>query len=90
MLERVGVPDVDALFADLPAAMRDPAIDLPPRSRRDASAGRPPAALLVATAGAEPERARALLHGTLLTKLRYRLRHLPARLLHDEVQPEGQ
>ena len=30
MLERVGVEDLDALFADLPAAMRDPAIDLPP------------------------------------------------------------
>ena len=30
MLERVGVADVDALFADLPVAMRDPAIDLPP------------------------------------------------------------
>ena len=30
MLERIGVPDVDALFSDLPAAMRDPAIHLPP------------------------------------------------------------
>ena len=30
MLERVGVADLEALFADLPAAMRDPAIDLPP------------------------------------------------------------
>ena len=30
MLERVGVADVDALFADLPAAMLDPAIDLLP------------------------------------------------------------
>ncbi|MCY3647463.1 MAG: aminomethyl-transferring glycine dehydrogenase subunit GcvPA [Chloroflexi bacterium] len=30
MLERVGVDDLDALFADLPAAMRDPTIDLPP------------------------------------------------------------
>ena len=30
MLERIGVADLDALFADLPAAMRDPAIDLPP------------------------------------------------------------
>ena len=30
MLERVGVADLDALFADLPAAMRDPAIDLLP------------------------------------------------------------
>ena len=30
MLERVGVADVDALFFDLPAALRDPAIDLPP------------------------------------------------------------
>ena len=30
MLERIGVEDLDALFADLPAAMRDPAIDLPP------------------------------------------------------------
>ncbi len=30
MLERVGVADLDTLFADLPAAMRDPAIDLPP------------------------------------------------------------
>ena len=30
MLERVGVADIDALFADLPAAMADPAIDLPP------------------------------------------------------------
>ena len=29
MLERVGVEDLDALFADLPAAYRDPAIDLP-------------------------------------------------------------
>ena len=30
MLERVGVADVDALFADLPAGMRDPDIQLPP------------------------------------------------------------
>ena len=30
MLERVGVADIGALFADLPAATRDPAIDLPP------------------------------------------------------------
>ena len=30
MLERVGVADLDALFADLPAAQRDPVIDLPP------------------------------------------------------------
>ncbi len=30
MLERVGASDVDALFADLPAAMVDPVIDLPP------------------------------------------------------------
>ena len=30
MLERVGAADVDALFADLPAGMRDPAIELPP------------------------------------------------------------
>ena len=30
MLERVGVADIDALFADLPAAIVDPAIDLPP------------------------------------------------------------
>ncbi|MDE2968066.1 MAG: aminomethyl-transferring glycine dehydrogenase subunit GcvPA [Chloroflexota bacterium] len=30
MLERIGVDDLDALFADLPAAFRDPAIDLPP------------------------------------------------------------
>ena len=30
MLERVGVADLEALFADLPAALRDPAIDLPP------------------------------------------------------------
>ena len=30
MLERVGVADIDALFADLPAAMLDPPIDLPP------------------------------------------------------------
>ena len=30
MLERVGVADLDALFADLPADLRDPAIDLPP------------------------------------------------------------
>ena len=30
MLEHVGVEDLDALFADLPAAMRDPVIDLPP------------------------------------------------------------
>ncbi|MYA18972.1 MAG: glycine dehydrogenase, partial [Chloroflexi bacterium] len=29
MLERVGVEDLDALFADLPAAYRDPAIELP-------------------------------------------------------------
>ena len=30
MLKQVGVPDLDALFSDLPAAFRDPAIDLPP------------------------------------------------------------
>ena len=30
MLERVGVASIDALFADLPAALRDPSIDLPP------------------------------------------------------------
>ncbi len=30
MLERVGVDDLDALFADLPAAFREPYIDLPP------------------------------------------------------------
>ena len=30
MLERVAAADVDDLFADLPAALRDPAIDLPP------------------------------------------------------------
>ena len=30
MLERIGVADLEALFADLPAAMRDPAMDLPP------------------------------------------------------------
>ena len=30
MLDRVGAPDVASLFADLPAALRDPAIDLPP------------------------------------------------------------
>ena len=30
MLERVGVADLGALFADLPADLRDPAIDLPP------------------------------------------------------------
>lgn len=30
MLERIGVDDLDALFADLPASFRDPAIDLPP------------------------------------------------------------
>ena len=30
MLERVGVADIEALFADLPAAMLDPPIDLPP------------------------------------------------------------
>lgn len=30
MLERVGAPDIGALFADLPASMRDPAIHLPP------------------------------------------------------------
>ena len=29
MLERVGVADLDALFADLPADLRDPAIELP-------------------------------------------------------------
>ncbi len=29
MLARVGVADLDALFSDLPAAFRDPAIDLP-------------------------------------------------------------
>lgn len=30
MLERIGVADLDSLFADLPAAFRDPAINLPP------------------------------------------------------------
>jgi len=30
MLERIGVDDLEALFADLPASFRDPAIDLPP------------------------------------------------------------
>ena len=30
MLARVGVADVEALFDDLPAALRDPAIELPP------------------------------------------------------------
>ena len=30
MLERIGVDDLDALFADLPASFRDPAINLPP------------------------------------------------------------
>ncbi len=30
MLERVGAADVGALFSDLPAALRDPVIDLPP------------------------------------------------------------
>ena len=30
MLERIGAPDVNALFADLPTTMRDPAIHLPP------------------------------------------------------------
>ena len=30
MLARVGVADLEALFADLPAAFRDPPIDLPP------------------------------------------------------------
>ena len=30
MLERIGVDDLDALFADLPAAVRDPKIDLLP------------------------------------------------------------
>lgn len=30
MLERIGVAGIDALFADLPADLRDPAIDLPP------------------------------------------------------------
>ena len=30
MLERIGVADLDSLFADLPAAFRDPALDLPP------------------------------------------------------------
>ena len=30
MLERVGAADIGALFFDLPAALRDPAIDLPP------------------------------------------------------------
>ncbi|MYI55881.1 MAG: hypothetical protein F4062_02425, partial [Acidimicrobiia bacterium] len=30
MLERVGVADLGALFADLPEALLDPAIDLPP------------------------------------------------------------
>ena len=29
MLERVGAADLDTLFADLPADLRDPAIDLP-------------------------------------------------------------
>ena len=31
MLARVGVESVDALFADLPAAYRDPAFELPPQ-----------------------------------------------------------
>ena len=30
MLERIGVADLEALFADLPADMRNPAIDIPP------------------------------------------------------------
>ena len=30
MLERIGVDDLDTLFADLPASFRDPPIDLPP------------------------------------------------------------
>ena len=30
MLQRVGAADIDALFADIPAALRDPQIDLPP------------------------------------------------------------
>ena len=30
MLARIGVTDIDSLFADLPAAMLDPAVDLPP------------------------------------------------------------
>ena len=30
MLERIGVDDLDALFADLPASFRDPVFDLPP------------------------------------------------------------
>lgn len=30
MLERIGVADLDSLFADLPDAFRDPAIELPP------------------------------------------------------------
>ncbi|MCY4631317.1 MAG: aminomethyl-transferring glycine dehydrogenase subunit GcvPA [bacterium] len=54
MLERVGVADVDALFADLPAAVLDPTIHLPPalaepelvellaeRAAANAVAGRP-------------------------------------------------
>lgn len=28
-LNKVGAPSIDALFADLPAALRDPEIDLP-------------------------------------------------------------
>jgi len=30
MLKRIGAASVDELFADLPGALRDPAIDLPP------------------------------------------------------------
>ena len=30
MLERIGVPDVNSLFADVPAGVLDPALDLPP------------------------------------------------------------
>lgn len=54
MLERIGVDDLDALFTDLPASFRDPAIDLPPaltepelialladRARQNASPSRP-------------------------------------------------
>ena len=30
MLEAIGAPDLDSLFADIPAGVRDPELDLPP------------------------------------------------------------
>ena len=57
--------------------------------REDALARRPPAARLGEAARVEPGRPRALLHRAFRAELRHRLRYVPARLLHDEVQPEG-